>query len=92
MIAILALLFHLLYSLLNKSNFLTSSLLNKFSIVLNLALIHVPVYLIEYVIYHELTHFIHMNHQSGFHKHLQKYVENENVLRKELNKYKADYE
>lgn len=64
----------------------------KNQIILNISLIHVPINLINFVIYHELTHFIHMNHQSGFHKHLQKYVENENVLRKELNKYKADYE
>lgn len=61
-------------------------------IALNISLIHVPLNLIRFVVFHELTHFIHMNHQSGFHMYLRKFVPDESVLRKELNKYKVDYE
>ena len=42
-------------------------------------LIHVPVYLIEYVMYHELCHFVYDNHQKDFHdllKNTIKYVKN----------------
>lgn len=63
----------------------------KNEIALNISLIHVPVHLISYVIYHELSHFVHLNHQKGFHLFLQKYVPDESILRKELNKFKADY-
>ena len=61
-------------------------------ISLNISLIHVPVHLINYVIFHELAHFVHLNHQKGFHLFLQRYVPNESLLKKELNQYKADYE
>lgn len=61
-------------------------------IILNKALVHVPTYLIEYVIYHELTHLLYMDHQEGFHNFLQQYVKNERALRKELNKYRTTYE
>lgn len=61
-------------------------------IILNISLIHVPIKLINYVIYHELAHFKYQNHQPEFHAYLRKYVPNENDLRKELKKYQADYE
>ena len=61
-------------------------------IILNLSLIHVPTHLIEFVIYHELTHFKFMDHQAGFHAFLKMYVPNEKALRKELEKYRTTYE
>lgn len=56
-------------------------------IMLNLALTQVPIYLIEYVIFHELTHFIYPNHSKEFHNFLQKYVPNERMYSKEIKKY-----
>lgn len=61
-------------------------------IILNVALIHVPVPLIEYVIYHELSHFKYLNHQPAFHCYLQKYCPNERKLRNTLKEYRTDYE
>lgn len=61
-------------------------------IILNIALIHTPVHLINYVIYHELAHFKYMNHQKEFHAFLQKYVPDELKCKKELKNYEADYE
>lgn len=60
---------------------------NENRIMLNLALTQVPFYLIEYVIFHELTHFIYHNHSQEFHKKLQEYVPNERKYAKELKKY-----
>lgn len=62
---------------------------NKISI--NLSLIHVDVDLIEYVIFHELVHFIHANHSKEFHRFLQHYVPDEYQRRSRLKKYKCDY-
>lgn len=62
---------------------------NKISI--NLSLIHVEIDLIEYVIYHELVHFIHCNHSNEFHHFLQKFVFDEHKKRTRLKKYKCDY-
>lgn len=56
-------------------------------IMLNVALTQVPLYLIEYVVYHELTHFIIANHSKEFHQVLAKFVPNERLLAKELKKY-----
>lgn len=64
----------------------------KNQVILNISLIHVPMELINYVIYHELSHFKHLNHSTQFHQYLRKYVPNENVLRNKLKAYKADYE
>lgn len=61
-------------------------------IILNISLIHVPIELINYVIYHELSHFKYLNHQQEFHTYLRQYVPNENILRKKLKNYQADYE
>lgn len=64
----------------------------KNEIMLNLTLIHVPVQLIEYVIYHELVHFIHPNHSPMFHELLKKYVPDErkkrNLLKNQCITYK----
>lgn len=61
-------------------------------IILNIALIHVPVELIEYVTYHELCHFKYLNHQPAFHAYLQKYCPNERKLKQCLKNYRTDYE
>lgn len=60
-------------------------------IVLNLALIHVDIELIKYVIYHELAHLKYHNHQNEFHNYLQKYCPNERKLKKLLRNYRTDY-
>ncbi len=60
---------------------------NENKIMLNVALTQVPPYLIEYVICHELTHFIVHNHSKAFHDTLEKYVNNERIKMRELKKY-----
>lgn len=59
-------------------------------IMLNLSLTQVPFYLIEYVVFHELTHFIYPNHSKEFHMFLQKFVPNERLYSKELKKYTSN--
>ncbi len=54
---------------------------------LNFKLLILPENLIEYVIYHELCHSIHMNHKPQFWKDLEKICPNYKALKKELNKY-----
>ena len=66
-------------------------LIKENRIVLNIALVHVPVYLIEYVCYHELCHFIYPNHSKEFHNLLERFVPNEKRLRHELNQYNTLY-
>lgn len=56
-------------------------------IMLNVSLTQVPFNLIQYVIFHELTHFIYPNHSKEFHQKLQEYVPNEKKCLKELKKY-----
>ena len=60
-------------------------------IMLNISLIHTPVYLIEYVVFHELTHFVYPNHQREFHNYLRRYVRDENERRKMLKDYNIMY-
>lgn len=62
---------------------------NKISI--NLSLIHVEIDLIEYVIYHELVHFIHADHSKEYHDFLKRFVPDEFKRRSRLKKYKCDY-
>lgn len=61
-------------------------------IILNLSLIHTSLELIEYVVYHELCHFVYKNHQSEFHNLLKQFVPNEMKLKKILNNYSTSYE
>lgn len=56
-------------------------------IMLNVALTQVPFELIEYVICHELTHFIVHNHSKLFHDQLSQYVTEERTKAKMLKKY-----
>ena len=64
----------------------------KNKIIINVSVVNLPIELIEYVIYHELSHFIHLNHSKEFHEFLRKFVPNENKLRKEISKYNPIYE
>ena len=50
----------------------------------NIYLIQLPWKLIDYVIYHELVHTIHMNHGDAFWSELSKYVDSPKKLRKEM--------
>lgn len=61
--------------------------INQNKIMLNIALVHVPLSLIEYVIFHELVHFVYPNHSKEFHNLLRKYVYDEKVKRKKLKDY-----
>lgn len=61
-------------------------------IILNSALIHVPLNLIECVIFHELTHFIHPNHNQQFYDTFGMFVANPKQVQKELKKYSTVYE
>lgn len=63
---------------------------NKNTIKLNIALLHYHSKYLEYVIYHELCHFIHFNHSPEFHQLLQKYLPNERKLKKEMAKFRTN--
>ncbi len=60
-------------------------------IMLNISLIHVPLSLIEYVIFHELVHFVYPDHSKSFHALLNKYVPNEKKKRSEIKFYNIIY-
>lgn len=54
------------------------------SITLNTELIKYDIECLEYVIVHELTHFIHFNHSKSFWNVVQKYYPNYKQIRKKL--------
>lgn len=54
------------------------------NVTLNSNLIRFEIDIIDYVIYHELSHFIHPNHSDLFWKHVEKYVPNYKILRNRL--------
>lgn len=54
---------------------------------LNYKLLILPNYLVDYVIYHELCHSIHMNHKPQFWRDLEKLCPDHKKLKKELTKY-----
>ena len=64
----------------------------KNKISLNSSLIHVDIDLIEYVIFHELSHFVHLNHSKYFHDFLKKFVPDESKKKARLRKFKCYYE
>ena len=64
----------------------------KNKISLNIALVHVEMELIEYVIFHELCHYVYLDHSPMFHKLLKKYVPDEKNRRNKLKKYRCYYE
>lgn len=55
------------------------------TITLNLDLIKLDTKYLDYVIYHELSHIIHMNHSTKFWQQVSKYVPNYKTIRKEMN-------
>lgn len=59
--------------------------LNK--IMLNSSLTVLPINLIEYVVFHELNHFVHPNHSKEYHQNLRKYVQNEKECLKQIKTY-----
>jgi predicted metal-dependent hydrolase len=64
---------------------------SKNEVMLNIALIHVPFSIIEYVVFHELCHYHYLNHSSLFHQYLEKYVPDERKRKKALRDYRVDY-
>ena len=54
------------------------------NVTLNSNLIRFDVDIIDYVIYHELSHFIHPNHSAYFWNLVSKYVPNYKILRNRL--------
>jgi len=54
------------------------------NVTLNSNLIRFDIDIIDYVIYHELSHFIHPNHSVDFWNHVRKYVPNYKILRNRL--------
>ena len=65
--------------------------INENKIMLNISLIHIPLSLIEYVVFHELVHFVHPNHSKDFHELLKKYVFDEKQKRNRLKDYCITY-
>jgi len=56
-------------------------------ISLSLFMAQLPDELIDYVIVHELSHSVHMNHSSDFWKQVEKFLPNYKKLRKDLKSY-----
>ena len=52
----------------------------------NYALVNVPITCVEYVVYHEFTHFIQANHSAKFYKALSIYLPDYKERKKELQK------
>lgn len=52
----------------------------------NYALINAPIECVEYVVYHEFTHFIEPNHSKKFYMALSKFLPNYKEKKKELKK------
>lgn len=59
----------------------------EWKVVLNKALILLPLSLIQYIIYHELTHFFHPNHSKKFYTQLSIFCPQYQQYQKELRKY-----
>ena len=54
------------------------------SVTLNTKLIEYDIEKLDYVIIHELSHFIHFNHSKSFWNQVEKYTPNYKQIRKEL--------
>lgn len=59
----------------------------KGNINLNIHLMQLPDYLVDYVIFHELVHILHPNHGPDFWNELDRYVGNSKNLAKEIRNY-----
>ena len=64
--------------------------LTKNILTFNYALVHAPVDCIEYVVYHEFTHFIHQDHSKSFYSELSRFVPDYKEKRKRLAKVNID--
>ena len=56
----------------------------------NYALINAPIDCVEYVVYHELTHFIEPNHSKKFYLALSNFLPDYKERKRELKKYSID--
>ena len=56
-------------------------------IMLNLSLTVLTLHLIEYVVFHELNHFVYPNHSKEYHQNLKKYIVNEKECLKQIKSY-----
>jgi predicted metal-dependent hydrolase len=59
------------------------------NISLNIALVTLPVHLIDYVLLHELTHTVHKDHSADFWAKLAEICPDAKKHRKELHKYSS---
>ena len=59
---------------------------SKKTITLNTELIKVKKEQIDYVVVHELSHLVHMNHSNEFHAFVDSYLSNSKEIRKDLKK------
>ncbi|KUH47308.1 YgjP-like metallopeptidase domain-containing protein [Mycoplasmopsis meleagridis] len=62
---------------------------NKRSITYNFKLFTLPEKIVEYVVIHELTHNIHMNHSKNFYIYAEKFFHNFKELDKKLKTYQV---
>ncbi len=60
---------------------------SKNDLTFSLFLIQLPWYAIEYVIYHELAHTVHMNHSKDFWGEVSKFVPDYKEIRQEMKHY-----
>ena len=58
-------------------------------IVINKVLIHVPMRIVEYVMYHELAHFKEPNHSKSFYQELFKICPDHRKLKSQLSEYSS---
>ena len=58
-------------------------------ITLNIYLLMLPWELIDYVIFHELSHTLHLNHSAAFWEQVSGHIPNYKLLRKELKQNQA---
>lgn len=58
---------------------------------LNLELIKKPVQCLEYVVVHEMAHFLERNHNDRFVAYLDQYLPNWRLIKEELNQFVIDY-
>jgi len=56
-------------------------------VTLNLQLFKIDKDLIDYVIVHELSHLVYMNHSKDFHNLVERYLPNSKLLRQRLKKF-----
>lgn len=63
----------------------------KHNINLNRNLLFLPNHLVQYVLHHELTHLVHLNHSEKFWSLLSTIIPDHNKLRTELRQLTHDY-